>query len=131
MALSQNNVSLVLNQQDVNGVNVLNRVFSVPGYISGTAGQFTDGILPTTGSTSITLPTTNVLSLFVLNAGSTGDITVAWTPASATGSVIAGKLNPGGALMLWNSISGASGSISALSLTADLVNQPYQLFIGG
>lgn len=130
MSASQNNLTLVVNQQDSSGVNILNRLIGAIGY-AGAVGQFTDGILTTTGATSQTLPTTNVLNYLIQNTATTGNITVSWTPAAATGSVIAGKIGPGGVLALWNVISGTSGSISAVSLTADLVNVTYHQFFGG
>lgn len=133
MAASQNNLSLILNQQDSSGVNILNRLVGQIAY-SGVVGQFTDGILTTTGATSQTLPTTNVLQYLIRNTstGTTGpNITVSWTPAAATGSVIAGKIGPGGVLALWQTISGASGSISAVSLQADQANTTFEQFFGG
>lgn len=129
-AASQNSVTVVVNQQDASGINILNRVIGAISQ-SGVAGQFTDGILTTTGATSITVPTTNIYTVVLQNTASTGNITVSWTPLAATGSVIAGKIQPGGALVLANPVSGASGAITALSLTSDLVNVTYQLFLGG
>lgn len=128
---SQNNISLVLNQQDVNGVNILNRVIGVTGYTSGTVGQFTEGNLTTTGSTSQTLPKASILQYLFVNTHATANVTVSWTPESATGSVIAGKVGPGGALLLWQTSSGASGAITAVSLQSDTVNTTFQQFFGG
>lgn len=130
---SQNNLSLVLQQQDVNGVNILNRQIGVIGY-SGAVGQFTDGILLTTGATAITFPVglTNVLQFYFKNTSSTGNITINATPLSATGSVIIAKLGPGAATIpLWSPISGSSGGYSAITGTADLTNCSFEMFLGG
>jgi hypothetical protein len=128
---SQNNLSMVLNQQDVNGVNVLNRLLGVTGYTSGNVGQFTEGNLTTTGSTAQTLPKSTILQYLFINTHPTANVTVSWTPESATGSVIAAKVGPGAALMLWQTTSGASGAITAVSLQSDTVNTTFQQFFGG
>lgn len=129
MSASQNNMSFIVNQQDANGVNIINRTFTGP--YAGLAGQFIDGLLTTTGATAISLPTANALQMFIQNNGSTGFITVSWTPLAATGSVIAGKIGPSGFLGFSLCSSGSSQGISALSLTADTLNTPFSCFIGG
>lgn len=130
---SQNNLSLVVQQQDINGVNILNRQIGVIGY-SGAVGQFTDGILLTTGATAIAFPIglTNALQVYFKNTSATGNITLNGTPLSATGSVILAKLGPGAAsIPLWSPISGASGGYSAITGTADLTNCTFECFLGG
>jgi hypothetical protein len=130
---SQNNLSLVLQQQDVNGVNILNRQIGVVGY-SGAVGQFSDAILTGTGATNIPFPIglTNALQFYVKNTSATGNITINATPLSATGSVIVAKLAPGAlSIPLWSPLSGASGGYSAITGTADLPNCTLEFFIGG
>ena len=130
MSASQNNLSLVVNQQDSAGVNILNRTMGAFAY-SGVVGQFIDGLLTTTGSTSITLPKTTILQVMVRNTHATANITVNWTPESATGSIIAGKVGPSGVLGFWQTSTGQSGAITALALTADTANTTYELYLGG
>ena len=130
---SQNNLSLVLQQQDINGVSILNRQIGVVSY-SGAVGQFTDGILLTTGATALSFPVglTNALQFYFKNTSATGNITINCTPLSATGSVITSKLGPGAvAIPLWSPVSGASGGFSAITGTADLTNCTFECFIGG
>lgn len=130
---SQNNLSLVLQQQDINGVNILNRQIGAVGY-SGSVGQFTDGILLTTGATTLNFPIglTNALQVYIKNTSTTGNITMNGTPLSATGSVILAKLGPGAvSVPLWSPVSGSSGGYSALSVTADTTNCTAEVFIGG
>lgn len=130
---SQNNLSLVLQQQDINGVNILNRQIGVISY-SGAVGQFTDGILLTTGATAIGFPLglTNALQVYVKNTSTTGNITINATPLSATGSVIIAKLGPGAcSVPLWSPVSGSSGGYSAITGTADTTNCTLEIFIGG
>ena len=130
---SQNNLSLTIQQQDINGVNILNRIVGVVGY-SGAVGQFTDGILTGTGATAIPFPVglTNALQFYIINTSATGNITINATPLSATGSVIVAKLAPGAlSIPLWTPVSGSSGGYSAITGTADLPNCSFQCFIGG
>jgi hypothetical protein len=130
MAASQNNLSLVINQQDTNGVNILNRLVGAIPY-AGVAGEFNNSILTTTGATSITVPTTNILQFYFRNTSTSANITVSWTPLAATGSVIASKIGPSGAIAMWCASSGSSQGFSALSLTADVANATFEYFLGG
>lgn len=130
MPASTNKLTLYLNEQDSSSVNILSRVLGAYSY-GGTVGEFIDGILTTTGATAITLPTTNVYQVVFINTHATAFITVNWTPTAATGSIIAGKIGPSGALVLWNTTTGSSGAITALTGTADTANATYELFLGG
>ncbi len=130
---SQNNLSLTLQQQDINGVNILNRQIGVVGY-SGAVGQFSDAILTGTGATVLAFPVglTNALQVYVKNTSATGNITINATPLSATGSVIIAKLAPGAmSVPLWTPVSGSSGGYSAMTGTADLPNCTLEYFLGG
>lgn len=130
-AASQNTVSILLQQQDSSGITILNRLIGAISH-SGVAGQFTDGILTGTGSTSLTMPTAKIYTAVIQNTASTGNITVTWTPEAATGAIIAGKIMPGGAMVYANPQTGAvSGALTAISLQADLANTTYQIFLGG
>lgn len=132
-AASQNNLSLVLNQQDSNGVSILNRQIGVVSY-SGAEGQMNVATLTTTGATAINFPLglTNALQLYFKNTSATGNITINLTPLSATGSVIVAKLTPGAvSVPLWASVSGSSGGYSAATGTADASGCTLEYFIGG
>lgn len=126
MSASQNNLSLILNQQDSSGVNILNRLFGAIAY-AGVAGQFTDGLLVGTGATAFTVPTANVLQLFFLNTHATANITLNTTGATGTALI---KVPPGGLVVVWNP-TGASGAITAITGTPDVANATFQMFLGG
>lgn len=126
MSASQNNLSLVLNQQDASGVNILNRVFGTVAY-AGVAGQFTDGILTGTGAVTFTVPTASVLQFFFQNTAATGNITLNTTGATGTALI---KVPPGGIVAIWNP-TGASGAITAVTGTADISGTTFQMFLGG
>lgn len=133
MAGSQNNLSLVVNQQDVNGVNILNRTIGTIGY-AGAEGQFSVATLLTTGATAIPFPlgVTNALQVYFKNTHASAFITINLTPLSATGSVIVAKLAPGAvSVPLWAPSSGSSGGYSAATGTSDTVNATLEYFIGG
>ena len=126
MAASQNNLSLIVNQQDANGVNIINRLFGAIAY-PGLAGQSTDGILTTTGATVFTLPTANVAQFFFMNTHATANITLNST--GATGTCLE-KIPPGGIKAIWNTTN-VSGAITAITGTADVANATYFMFLGG
>ena len=130
MSASQNNLTFVLNQQDSNGVNILNRTIGAVAY-AGLVGQFRSGLLATTGATTIEVPTTNIGQFFFKNTHATANITLRWTPTAATGSVIATTLTPGSVLALWQAVSGSSGAITAMTGTSDVASGTYEIFLGG
>lgn len=132
MAASQNNLSLVINQQDSNGVNILNRQIGAIGY-AGAVGQFTDGLLTTTGATALAFPIglTNAGQFYFKNTHASANITINLTPTSATGSVIVAKLTPGSAMCVWQAASGSSGAFTAATGTSDTTNATCEFFIGG
>ena len=130
---SQNTLQLNVTQQDINGVNILNRIIGPVTY-SGAVGQFTEGNLAGTGATVFSFPVglTNALQFAIMNTSATGNITVNATPLSATGSVIIAKLGPGAlSVPLWSPVSGSSGGYSAITGTADTSGCTFQCFIGG
>lgn len=135
MSASQNILSLVLSQQDSNGVDILKPRQVGPISYSGSVGQFNDVILTGTGSTTVNFPIglTTAYQMYFRNTmtGSTGFITVSATPLAATGSVILGKIGPGASLISWSPITGSSGGYSAASVQADTSGCTFEYFIGG
>lgn len=126
MSASQNNLSLIVNQQDSNGVNILNRLIGAIPY-AGIVGQFTDGLLAGTGATTFTVPTTNVLQFLFLNTHAAANITLNITGATGTALI---KVPPGGIVTIWNP-TGASGAITAVTGASDIASGTYSLFMGG
>lgn len=128
MSASQNNLSLLLNQQDTNGTNILNRLVGAIAF-AGVAGTYTDGILTGTGAVAQTLPTATILQYFLKNTHATGKIQVTWTPNGGASAVVQ-SVGPGGVLCFWMAASSSNG-ITALSYTADTAGTTYESFIGG
>ena len=126
MSASQNNLSLTVNQQDANGVNILNRLMTAN--YAGVVGQFTDGILTTTGATTFTLPIASVLQFAFHNTHATANIVLNLTGATGTALL---KVPAGGIVTIWATATGPSGSITAVTGTADLVNATYEMFLAG
>lgn len=129
MSASQNNLSLVLNQQDINGTNILNRLIGAISY-AGLVGVFIDGLLPDTSSHSQTLPTTNALQYLFHNTHATAKITVTATPQGGASAILA-VIPPGGLLVCWNPVTSASAGYTAISLQSDTANATFEQFIGG
>ena len=127
MSASQNNLSLTINQQDTNGVNILNRLFG-PVAASATVGEFINGILTTTGATALTLPTTNIVQFFFKNTHATAQINLNITGATGTGLI---RVAPGAVVAIWAPATGASGALTAITGTSDVANATYEVFLGG
>ena len=128
MAASQNNLTLVLNQQDTNGVNILNRVFGAVSF-AGTVGQFTDGLL-VTGATAFTLPTTNIYQFLFYNAHASSIVTINGTKQGGTGAIL-GLVGPSGVLAYWGSTSGSTEGYTNITGTPTVSGTPYFMFLGG
>lgn len=130
---STNSLSIVLQEVDANGVNVLNRQIGPVTY-TGFAGQMNTALLTGTGATTINFPPglTNALQVYVKNTSVTGNVTISMTPLSATGVVIIAKLAPGAvSIPLWSPLSGSSGGYSNMTATADTTNCTIEYYIGG
>lgn len=126
MSASQNNLSVIVNQQDASGVNIILRTIGAIGY-AGIAGQFTDGLLAGTGATAFTLPTANVLQFLFLNTSAAANITLNTTGATGTGLH---KVPPNSLYIVWNS-TGASGAITAITGTSDVASGTFSMYLGG
>src|SRR5579859_3593373 len=95
---SQNNLSLVIQQQDINGTNILNRLVGAIAY-AGIVGQFTDGQVGTV-QTTLVLPTTNLLQFYFKNTSSAANITIVATPQGGASATIV-DVGPGDVFVNW------------------------------
>lgn len=130
MSVSQNNMSLVLNQQDSNGVNVVNRSIGAVSY-NGVAGEFDQRTLPAdTSIHALDLPCTNVLQFYFKNTHATAVITITATVQGGASQVVA-KVQPGGVFVNWCASTSATAGYTAISLTSDTASATVEMFLGG
>lgn len=128
--MAKNSLTTTIQQLDANGF-VLSRRVTTSIDTAPIVGDFRGlGLLPTTGATTINLPTAQVRQILLTNTHASAKITVTWTPTTGA-SVVAGIIGPGDTIGLWNQATGATYGISALSLTSDTTNATYELFLGG
>lgn len=123
-----NNLTLVINQQDADGVNILNRSIGAISY-EGSVGEFESGKLTDTSEHQQTLPVTTVFQFYFKNTHASAKITVAWTPSGGAKSTIQ-VVQPGGELSFWHPVV-TSGGFTALYYTSDVANATFEHFIGG
>lgn len=123
---SVNRLLLTLQQQDLSGTPIVNRTIGFVTY-NGVGGVFTNSILTSTGSTSITLPSTTMLQFYLRNTHATANITVTWTSSGGSSNVVK-KVGPGGVLAFWETQAG--DGITALALQSDTANATYESFLG-
>lgn len=130
MSESVNSLSLLLNQQDSSGVNILNRSIGAISY-SGSVGEFFKGTLADTSEHQQTFPQglTTALQVYVKNTHATAKITVAWTPTGGAKSTIV-VLGPGAGIALWEATATSVG-VTTLYLTSDTAAATFEAFIGG
>ena len=129
MSDSQNNLTIVLNQQDEDGTNILNRTLGAFTY-AGDVGTFFRGTLVGTGAVSFTLPATNALQAMVINRHATALITIVGTVQGGASQTIT-RLSPGGMWANWMTASGATVGYTALSLQSDTTGADYEAYLGG
>ena len=129
MSASQNNLTLLVNQQDANGVNIVNRSIGAIAY-AGIVGEFHDGILTGTGSVTLDLPTANVLQFYFKNTHATAVITLTGTIQGGASQSIA-KIQPGGVFVNWCASTSATAGFTALSVQSDTANATFEMFLGG
>ena len=128
MAASQNNLTLVINQQDTNGVSILNRTIGAITF-AGIVGQFSNGIL-VTGATTLTLPTANIYQFLFQNNHASSVVTVTATKQGGTGAII-DLVGPSGVLAVWGQTSGSTEGYTAITLNPTVSGTPYHMFLGG
>lgn len=128
MAASTNNLTLVINRQDANGVNVENRTI---GAISdaGTAGEYDIRQAPDTSSHSLDLPTTTVIVVHIRNTHATAVITITGTISGGSSQTIC-KLGPGEEFIKWGQGTSTYG-FTALSYQSDTTGATFEMFLGG
>jgi hypothetical protein len=131
MSASQNNLSLIVNQQDTNGVNLLNRLVGAITF-AGVDGQWTVGSFTDTSPHSQTFPSmiTTVLQLYIKNTHATATLAVTWTPTTGA-PILVQTLSPGGVISFWNTTSTSPIGITALSLQANTIGTTFEMFLGG
>jgi hypothetical protein len=129
MSASENNLTLVVNQQDSNGVNIVNRTIGAISY-AGIVGEFHDGLLTGTGSVTLDLPTANVLQFFFHNTHATAVITLTGTVQGGSSQTIA-KIQPGGCFANWCQSTSATAGYTALSVQSDTAGATFEMFLGG
>jgi hypothetical protein len=129
MSASQNNLSLILNQQDAKGVNILNRLIGAITF-AGVAGEFHNGILTGVGSVTLDLPTAIILQLYFKNTHATAVITLTGTIQGGASQAIA-KIQPGSVIVNWCAQTGSLAGYTALSVQSDTAGATFEMFLGG
>lgn len=127
MASSVNNLTLVINQQDADGVNILNRTIGAISY-SGTAGELEVRQAPDTSQHTLDLPTTQVNQVYIKNTHASGILTIVGTPNGGASATLA-ILEPGSVFIVWQAVTGKG--YTDLKYTADTTGTTFEMFLGG
>lgn len=126
----QNNLSITLQQLDING-QVLTRAPFTVSDTTPTVGELRSGTLIDTSEATIGLPILQPRQILLKNTHATAKITVKWTPFGGSEVTIT-KLGPGACIALWDPTAAAATiGVSNLKLTSDTANATYLLFLGG
>jgi hypothetical protein len=127
MATSTNNLTLLINRQDSNGVNVENRTIGAISY-AGVAGEFDIRSAPDTSQHTLDLPTTQVNQVYIKNTHATGLLTLVGTVNGGSTMTLA-VLEPGGVFVVWQAVTGKG--YTELKYTADTSGTTFEMFLGG
>lgn len=129
MSASENNLTLVVNQQDANGVNIVNRTIGSISY-AGVAGEFHDGVLTDANLHTLDLPTANVLQFFFHNTHATSVITLTGTVQGGASQLLK-KVQPGGIFCAWDESTSATAGYTELKVQSDTAGATFEMFLGG
>lgn len=129
MANSTNKITLTLEQIDSVNASLVSRSVGPLSY-AGAVGEFQTGQLIGVGSTTITLPISPALQVYIKNLHTTAKLTVTWTPQGGA-SAVAQVIGPSAFLLFWHGATAATYGITALSLQSDTASTPVEYFIGG
>jgi len=131
MAASQNNLSLVINQQDSSGVNIINRQVGAIAY-GGIAGEFDKRTLAAdTNSHALDLPVATVLQFFFKNTHTSANITLTGTKSGGASQTLC-VVPPGGVFVYWSPLSTGTGvGFTALNYQSDVASASAEMFLGG
>ena len=126
---SQNNLTLNINRQDANGVNIENRTIGAVAY-AGLAGEFDVRTAPDTSQHTLDLPTTIVLQFYFKNTSPAANFTIVGTPQGGSGVTLA-VLPAGGVFVYWAPATSASAGFTSLKYTSDTAGATLEMFLGG
>jgi len=129
MSASQNNLTVLVNQQDVDGVNIVNRTIGAIEY-AGLAGEFHKGILTDTSLHALDLPTANILQFYFKNTHATAVITITGTVQGGASQTIT-KVQPGAVFANWCASTSATAGFTALNVQSSIADATFEMFLGG
>lgn len=130
MAASTNNMSLLLNQQDSSGVNIINRSIGAISF-GGVAGEFDKRTLAAdTSIHALDLPVAIVLQFYFKNTHATANILLTATVQGGS-SLVCARLPPGGVFVYWAPATGSNVGYTAISYTSDTASATAEMFLGG
>jgi hypothetical protein len=130
MSASNNNLSLVVNQQDSSGVNIINRSVGAIAF-AGVAGEFEKRTLAAdTSIHTFDIPVAIVLNIYFKNTHATALILLTGTVQGGSTQTIA-RLPPGGVFVYWAPVTGATVGYTELRYTSDTASATCEYFFGG
>lgn len=130
MSLSQNNVSLIINQQDAAGSTIINRPSGVIAY-AGVAGELEVKTLAAdTSIHTLDLPTTIVKQFYFKNTHASANILLTGTRQGGATQSLA-SLPPGAVFLYWAPVTGAAVGFTELRYTSDVASATCEMFLGG
>lgn len=130
MSASQNNLTLVINTQDADGVDILKRSIGAVAY-AGVAGDFDKRTLAAdTSIHTFDIPCANVLQFFFKNTHATAVILLTGTLQGGSTQSLC-KVQPGGVFIYWSPVTSATAGFTELRYTSDTASATAEMFFGG
>lgn len=130
MAASTNNLSLVVNQQDSSGVNIINRSVGAISY-GGVAGEFEKKTLANdTSIHTFDIPVATVLQIYFKNTHATAEILLTGTIQGGVTQSLA-RVPPGGVFVYWAPVTAADVGFTELRYTSSVASATCEFFFGG
>lgn len=130
--MAQNNIfTVTVRAQDSSGTDIVGTTGrAVTFTFAGSVGAYTESLSVPTSPTTITLPKSPCLQLYIKNLDASNYVTVTWTP-NGGGSNVVKAIRPGGFIAFSDLDTSGSAGITALSLQANTSACLVEMFLGG
>lgn len=129
MSESQNNLTLLVVQQDADGVDIVNRTIGAIGY-AGIAGEMETRRAPDTSQHTLDLPTTTVRQILIHNTDDAAILTIVGTPSGGAEATLC-KLGPDDVFVYWAPSEASGSGFTSLKYTSDTSSGTFEMFLGG
>src|SRR5262245_18691990 len=127
---ASNNLTLLINRQDTNGVNVVNRTVGAVSFAGNKFEKEQKTLAADTNIHAFDLPCALVLQVYFKNTHASANILLTMTMQGGA-AVAAARVPPGGVYTYWAPVTGSTVGFTAISYTSDVASATCEFAFGG